>query len=279
VLGKISLTQADDIRVHSYTAPEDGRRVNTHVIELATQLIVIDAQYSLTYTQEVVNYTDGLGKPITRLYITHYHPDHLLAALAFSAPIYALAEVKAKIEAAGDWVAAEEGKKGRRTIPNRAERTGKLVKRGPEVIDGTHFAFLTLQRAETAYELMVGLPDHRILIAQNLIYNQVHAFLGERAFDTWALSLSKYKRLHYDVILPGYGAPGGKELYDAMLQYLSVARDAYTEASDASDLRVRLTTAFPNFGGRVLLDHQMPFLFPKDETVTIADRHRTAEVI
>jgi hypothetical protein len=93
------------------------------------------------------------------------------------------------------------------------------------------------------------------------------------------MALSKYKRLHYDVILPGHGAPGGKKLYDDMLQYLSVARDAYAQASDAGDLKVLLITAFPEFGGQVLLDHQMRFLFPKDETVTIADRHSATQGI
>ena len=63
------------------------------------------------------SYADALGKPISRLYVTHYHPDHLLGAAAFPAPILALAEVKEKIDAVGDRVAREEHEKFPETIP------------------------------------------------------------------------------------------------------------------------------------------------------------------
>src|ERR1700728_1843016 len=111
MLGAITVTQADGLRIHTYTAPEEGWVVNTHVIELPTQLIVIDAQYTLTYAREVLGYAGTLGKPIARLYISHFHPDHLLGAAAFTDPIYALPEVRAKIDAVGDRVAAEEHEK------------------------------------------------------------------------------------------------------------------------------------------------------------------------
>ena len=117
MLGTISMTRSDGVGVHTYTAPQDGWCVNTHIFELARQLLVLDAQYMLKYAREVLGYATTLGKPITRLYISHYHPDHLLGAAAFSAPIYALPEVKAKIEAAGDRVAAEEHEKHGDLIP------------------------------------------------------------------------------------------------------------------------------------------------------------------
>jgi glyoxylase-like metal-dependent hydrolase (beta-lactamase superfamily II) len=262
MLGEMTETQCDGIRVYTYTAPDDGWRVNTHLIELPTQIIAVDAQYTLRYAREIVDYIRTLGKPITRLYITHYHPDHLLGAAAFAAPLHALAEVKAKIELVGDRVAAEEHAKLGKVTPQRAERPSRIAIPGMEVIEGTRFEFLRLRHAETEDALMIGLPDQRILITQDLIYNAVHAFIGEQAFDGWAVALKSYRALPYDRILPGHGAPGGPELYDAMAQYLTVARAALSEASDPDDLKRRLISAFPQFGGRTLLDHEMRFLFP-----------------
>src|SRR5271156_1620162 len=83
--------------IHTYTAPEDGWLVNSHIIELPSQLFVVDAQYTLPKAREVVRYTHDLKKPLTRLYVTHYHPDHLLGAAAFDAPLYALERVAEKI--------------------------------------------------------------------------------------------------------------------------------------------------------------------------------------
>jgi glyoxylase-like metal-dependent hydrolase (beta-lactamase superfamily II) len=260
-LGTLSMTRTYEVSVHTYTAPEDGWCVNTHIFELATQLIVLDAQYILKYAREVLDYTATLGKPITRLYISHYHPDHLLGAAAFSAPIYALAEVKEKIEAAGDRVAAEEHEKHGELIPAHAERPSRLVSPGVETIDGIRLEFFLLTHAETEAALLIGLPDHGILATQDLVYNRVHVFLGEKAFASWADALDKYQNLAYTRILPGHGAPGGPELFDAMRHYLSVAREALSQANAPSDLKRRLIAAFPDFEGHALLDHQMRFLF------------------
>jgi glyoxylase-like metal-dependent hydrolase (beta-lactamase superfamily II) len=98
MLGKLTVTQSGSVKVHTYTAPEEGWLVNSHLIELPAQLLAVDAQYMLPFAREVVDYCATLGKPISRLYLTHYHPAPLLGAAAFGAPLYALAEVKAKIQ-------------------------------------------------------------------------------------------------------------------------------------------------------------------------------------
>lgn len=260
--GAVSITNSDGFKVHTYTAPDDGWRVNTHIIELPTQLIAVDAQYALPYAREVVAYAADLGKPISRLYVTHYHPDHLLGAAAFRMPIHALPEVKIKIDAVGDRVAAEEHEKFPEAIPSHAEKPSILVAPGSESIDGVRFEFLHLQHAETEHALMVGFPEHGILITQDLVYNGVHVFISERAFDSWSGALDHFRGLPYKKVLPGHGAPGGMELYDRMQNYLSTARDLLSKASDGDDLESRLIAAFPAFGGQAMLDHQKRFLFP-----------------
>ena len=260
--GKIHTTEQNGLRVHTYTAPDDGWVVNTHFVELPRQVIAVDAQYTIPYAKEAVAYAATLGKPVTRLYVTHYHPDHLLGAAAFGLPIHALAEVKAKIDAVGDRVASEEHEKFPEAIPAHAEKPNILVAEGAEIMEGIRFEFLHLQHAETEHALMVGFPEHGILITQDLVYNGAHVFISERAFDSWSAGLQHCKSEGYEKILPGHGAPGGKELYDRMLNYLSTARDLLSKASDGDDLKARLIAAFPDFDGCALLDHQKRFLFP-----------------
>ena len=70
--GTVTLTRRNEVSIHTYTSPEAGRLVNTHIIELPTQLLVIDAHYTLTFAREVIRYAETLEKPITRVYISHY---------------------------------------------------------------------------------------------------------------------------------------------------------------------------------------------------------------
>jgi glyoxylase-like metal-dependent hydrolase (beta-lactamase superfamily II) len=115
--------------IHTFTAPEEGWLVTSHIIELPSQLLVVDAQYTLSCAREVARYAAELKKPLTRLYVTHYHPDHLLGAAAFDAPLFALASVAEKIGTAGDRVAREEHEKVGETFrPRRASQTSASTK-------------------------------------------------------------------------------------------------------------------------------------------------------
>jgi glyoxylase-like metal-dependent hydrolase (beta-lactamase superfamily II) len=270
VLGEIALTRSGEVCFHTYTAPEDGWCVNSHIVETATGLIVIDAQYTLDYAREVVAYAATLGRPVTRLCITHYHPDHILGAAAFASPIYALSSVAEKINAVGDRVAAEEHEKLGDVVPTHAARPDHIVTPGIDMTDGVRIEFLHLEHAETENALMIGFPDHGVLITQDLIYDRVHAFVGEHAFDSWAVALQRTQALDYDTILPGHGSPGGPELYGAIQQYLDTARDSLSKSSSGSELKSRLIAAFPNHRGRIILDHQMRFLFPNLHRATTA---------
>jgi glyoxylase-like metal-dependent hydrolase (beta-lactamase superfamily II) len=263
VLGETTLTRSGEVCVHTYKAPEDGWCVNSHIVETETALVVVDAQYMLRYAHEVTAYAAGLGKPIKRLYLSHFHPDHILGASAFSCPISALAAVAAKIAAVGDRIASEEREKHGDLIAPRAEQPDHIVAPGLETIEGARFEFLHLEHAETADALMVGLPDRGILITQDLLYNGVHVFVGEHAFNSWGAALQRTQALDYDTLLPGHGSPGGPELYATMLQYIETAHDAYLKSNSGAELRARMIAAFPQHRGRVLLDHQIRFLFPK----------------
>ena len=87
--GTITVTARNAVRVQTYTAPDEGFLVTTHVIELPTQLVVIDSEYALPYAEEVLDYAEGLNKPIARLHISHEHPDHFFGAGVFGVPVYA----------------------------------------------------------------------------------------------------------------------------------------------------------------------------------------------
>jgi glyoxylase-like metal-dependent hydrolase (beta-lactamase superfamily II) len=261
--GKLNITNGSSLRVHTYTAPEVGWCVNSHIIELSHELIVIDAQYTLFFANEVVSYAATLGKPISRLYLTHYHPDHILGAASFHAPIYALTEVTQKIDAVGDRVAREEHEKLGDVIPMKEERPGKIVSSGEKIIDGVRFQFMELLHAETEDALMIGLPDEKILITQDLLYDRVHVFVGEKAFNLWNEALDRIAALPFNRYLPGHGDPGGKELFAAMKKYLAAAEREHRTASSGEEFKQGMMASFPDFRVQALLAHELRFLFPQ----------------
>src|SRR5215469_4570739 len=247
--------------IHTFTAPEEGWRVTSHIIELPSQLLVVDAQYTLLHAREVARYAAGLKKPLARLYVTHYHPDHLLGAAAFNAPLFALESVTNKISAAGDRVAREEHEKVGDDVPTKARQPDQRIDEGVEIIDGVRVEHRRLRSAETEDALIVVLPDASAIIAQDLVYDRSHLFLGERQFDGWRTALKEYRDLPYNIVLPGHGVPGGKMLYDETIGYLDFAHDALKQSATASEFKHRILGRYPEYGCGKVLDHQLRFLF------------------
>jgi glyoxylase-like metal-dependent hydrolase (beta-lactamase superfamily II) len=60
------------------------------VIELASQVVLFDAPLTREYAREVLAVAESVGKPVTRLYVSHAHPDHFASAVTIGAPSYAL---------------------------------------------------------------------------------------------------------------------------------------------------------------------------------------------
>lgn len=71
MLGTINSLVRGEVTIHTYTSPESGLEANTHIVELPTQLLVIDTQYAVPFAAEAAAYAATLGKPITRVYVTY----------------------------------------------------------------------------------------------------------------------------------------------------------------------------------------------------------------
>jgi glyoxylase-like metal-dependent hydrolase (beta-lactamase superfamily II) len=194
--------------------------------------------------------------------MTHEHPDHFFGAAAFGAPIYALPEVKAAIDAAGDTMAQSSHANFGDFVPATATKPDHTVEPGEETIDGVRIEFRRADNTEAAAILTVALPDQGVIVTQDLVYNQVHLFVAAQRFAEWTSALTDYERLPYDTVLPGHGEPGGKDLYQQVRDYLAAAKNLIAQASSGEQRKASLTERFPSYGGAVLLDLQNGYLFP-----------------
>jgi hypothetical protein len=111
----------------------------------------------------------------------------------------------------------------------------------------------------------VTLPHQEVLIAQDVVYNKVHAFVGNDTIADWMKVLNVLKeRDGIKLVLPGHGEPGGPELLTLMTTYLGTAQEAVTQARAGSrDISLLLTEKHPDYSGKFLLDASNGRLFPK----------------
>lgn len=260
MLGTIVRTVRDGLTVHTYIAPVEGYQVTTHILEFETQLVVIDTQYDPALAAEAFAHAQTIRKPITRVYVTHDHPDHWRGAATFEAPIYALAATRDSIAAAVDALAASAAEGGG-DVPGPAVIPQRIVTVGDETIDGVTLSFDEVRDAESAVLLVVSVASLGLVFAQDLVFNNVHLFIAEGHLEGWRDAIEALKTRDYSVIFAGHGAPAGVELYDFVLAYLAVAQPLRESAAGPAELTNALIAAFPEAGGRGLLDIQASIMF------------------
>ena len=193
-------------------------------------------------------------KPISRVYISHGHPDHFADAGLADAPLYALPAVAAAIDNGGAAIltgALALTGHGRIELGG-LPRIGHHVAAGEERIDGARVRFEPVCNPEGSERLTIGFPGDGILIAQDLVYNRVHGFLGEQHFDGWLAAIAVLEGLPYATVLPGHGQPGDRGLYCDARAYLIAAPALGRRGRRPRRPQPAPGTGVPGYGGTTM---------------------------
>jgi glyoxylase-like metal-dependent hydrolase (beta-lactamase superfamily II) len=254
--GTVTVLDKGAVRIHSYMSPADTFHTTTQLIETPARIIAVDAQLVPAYADEAVAYATGLGKPVDRLNVTHAHPDHYNGASRFGVPVHALAEVREQIVARGD-SRLPTGL----VIPVTEFTPTVDLTPGTEVIDGVPFVFEAVAGGEAADELLIKLPEQRVLVAQDLVYNDVHLYLGNNDIAGWQRAVDALAaESGYDTILAGHGLPTGPEVYEQVHRYLDDARELLGD--DGQAYKEAIVDRYPSHIGPFIIDIANRSLFP-----------------
>ena len=161
-----------------------GYMVNSTVIIGDKGVILIDTGFTDEIGRHIKKIIAGItDKPVTHIINTHNHGDHTLGNSEFKgAKIISSEKCKTAIETNGyDWVAIAESATGLK-LPNTkpvvptityAENTRTKV-----TLQGVNFELWVPSGSHTPTDMMVLLPDEKVLIAGDILV------LGQRPVDT-----------------------------------------------------------------------------------------------
>ena len=246
---QITVNPKGKATLHTFVSPENSFQVTSHIIETENGLVVVDTQFVPALAEEVYAYARQLGKPILRVIISHAHPDHFIGSKVFGdVPVYASQATRDFIRSAGQ-AAIDQYKMGTQAVvPTH------LVEPGEEVVDGLSYKYQLVSSAEAEEHLLIVLPEIGVIIAQDLVYNRVHLYLGIQQFAGWRKAVEGLESLNgYDLILAGHGLPATSAVYAEMKIYLEAAQKAFRGTATPKSVKETLEQAFPEFGSVGLL--------------------------
>jgi glyoxylase-like metal-dependent hydrolase (beta-lactamase superfamily II) len=274
--GTVQTLQFADLKIHIYTPPEDGFRVNSTIFELTDRLIVVDGQIFQRYAREVGDVIDGLGKPIDRFILTHNHPDHFsgfehLTERFPGVQLAALPTVRDYLVRIGQQVLDVRRGIFGAEIATHVVVPDAVVVPGELVISGVRFLFQEFNDAESEHTLTITLPDHGVALVSDLVGGAGdHLFTVAPQFGGWTAVLEKIRldtaRFGLKTLIVGHGAPVGPEALPANIEYLKAAKNAYDASAKADDFVAAMSASLPertpdawlNWSSQMLYGHVAP---------------------
>lgn len=257
--------------IHCVQAPEDGEMVNAQIIETPNKLLLIDTLQLKPHADELRLYIDSLNKPLDKILISHHHPDHWFGAASFEGyPISAFPEVIGIINALADYLLGYHRSLHPETpdvIPSNKVLPTIPLEEGTIDFDGITINLQKVYETECPVNLVVEIPDHKILLAQDLVYNKAYPYFGERTqageygFDNWIAVLESFEAQGYEHILPGHGDPTDLSIIPTMVGYLNFAKAKVNEGLRGEDLINSIKAEYPNYGLELTLHMSNYMLF------------------
>ncbi len=250
--GVVTVKEIGTTNIHSYTSPQDGLFVNTHIIEDADSLVVIDGQFFLDYAREVADYIDELGKPVERFVLSHIHPDHwfgfeILKPRFPHVPVYALQSVIDYIRENGEAiVTGRQGVFGDKiastvTVPDQALREGR------QEIVGLTWEVEEVREAESLAQAVIRFPELETIAVFDLVFpNLYHLFTVAPYFEHWAQAIRGIRQEQgYKRLLVGHGETTDPSTIDGNVAYLEEAQRIHGDSQSNEEFATKLKERFP----------------------------------
>src|SRR5260370_23409134 len=185
-----------------FTSPDDQFWVNSVVIEGEHEVMLVDAQLTKTNAERVLEEIKETKKPLSIVYITHEHADHFLGLEVFKEAypevrIIATCAVVDRI----NMIYQEKIDKWKKILGSGATSHAVAISRfdGNSIeFEGAKIEVLKDIQGDTDENTMLWIPGQRILIAGDVLFNDMHVYTAEtysKARGKWLNSLQNIREL------------------------------------------------------------------------------------
>lgn len=231
-------------------AHNGGYMVNSTLILGDGGAILVDTGFSDEIGAHIRRAAEKITKlPITHVVNTHHHGDHSLGNTEFpGAKIISSENCKKLVEETGaDWIAMAESLTGRK-LPNTravpASLTYASQTRTTAVINGVRIEFWVPEAAHTRGDMLMWLPDDKVLIAGDVLVNTVTPAFRDAEVKLWVQTLAEVQQYPARTIIPGHGPlmdmQQAKKLYRQMAEFYAGVEKVYKSGGSEEDVRRRV---------------------------------------
>lgn len=267
------------LNVSTYAAGHNGlavsvftaKDVNAYVLSDGEKTLIVDATRSSSDAKDLAAFALSKGPAPSVILVTHGHPDHYLGlgALKKEFPkaeiLVADEKIKEDIIASaafmesGGWLNGEPSMKAKsESNPGGFDYRGeigvldsrRITMSGGSVIEVDASFPIT----EAPHETVLFSKDLNALFASDLVYNQVHLWLGNgvtaEAVENWRNALRSLKSVYGPLkpkVYPGHGKAADAAIFDVDLGYIDALTTTIKGASSPEEAKAIMIKKYPGW--------------------------------
>ena len=244
------------VSIKVVTSKDDQFWTNSVIVEGVHEVMLVDAQLTRTNAERVLQEIKDTHKSLSLIYITHEHADHFLGLEVFKEAypgvrIIAAPAVLRRIQK----VYQEKIDKWKQLLPSDA--AAHVVPIDPFdgstiTFDGSHIEVLQHIQGDTDENTMLWIPEQRILVAGDIVFNDMHVYTAETDSQSrreWLNSLRTIRALQPSAVIPGHSKAALLDASTAVSfteMYLLVFEEELGKAKDPNGLVDAMKRRFPS---------------------------------
>jgi len=247
------------VSIKVFTSPDDQFSVNSVIVEGDREVMLVDAQLTKASAEKVLQEIMETKKPLAMIYITHEHADHFLGLEVFKRayPGVTIMATSAVVDRINK-VYREKLDKWQKILgPDATSQIVEISKFDGSYIDfeGSRIQVIKDIQGDTDQNTMLWIPGQSILIAGDVLFDDIHVYTGEtdgKARAKWLDTLRKVRELKPAVVVPGHSKAGaaldGSTAVDFTERYLLAFNEELKTAKDPEGLINAMKEKFPSAG-------------------------------
>jgi len=259
----IDILKLGDYKIHTFYGIS-----NSHIIETPKSLIVIDMQFKFKLAKALKAYIDTLNKPISKIILSHAHPDHWFGADVFSGEkIVTTKGIQVDLKNRGAEYIKILKPKLKSSIPDRVVKIDDTISTGAKNWDGLKVVLEEYTEQESHHSILIKIPEYGIMIGQDLFYHGMHLVASERSRNkNWAKILKSFdenEAKKYNTILVGHGSNADSMVFNEDIVYLERLEEILESGANMKETKAALIKSFPEKKGQGFINITTRNLFKK----------------